>query len=118
MSEITPWELLALIFGGMLALCGAINTIGAAIERLAKARALLKAPNVEQNQRLDNIEERLVVIERKQGNDFRTFKDLQESAAVTQRALLALLGHGLHGNNVAAMSESEKELREYLTGHH
>ena len=118
MENITPWELLALIFGGMLALCGAINTVGAAFERIAKARAIAKAPNAEQDKRLDDLERRVAVIEKKQGNDYRTFQDLQESTAVTQRALLALLGHGLHGNNVEAMTKSESELREYLTNHH
>lgn len=118
LEQLTPGQILALMVGGAMALAGAINTIGAAVERILKLRQAVNAPNAAQDQRLENLEKRMDEAERKLGRDFAAFQSLEESTAVTQRALLALLGHGLHGNNVEAMTASERELKEYLTNHH
>ena len=117
LDKLTPGEIVALIIGIGLAFCGAVNTIGAAIERILKFRQALNAPNDTQNARLSKLEQRMDDAERKLGRDYAAFQTLEKSTAVTQRALLALLGHGLHGNNVDEMAEAEKELKAYLTNH-
>lgn len=115
---LTPWQIALLVWGGCLTIAQAINTIGSAIEKLTKLRQAAAAPNEEQNTRLDSLERRMDEAEKKLGRDFAAFQNLEKSTAVTQRALLALLGHGLHGNNVEEMAGAEKELKEYLTNHH
>lgn len=116
--DLTPWQVAVLAWGLCLTVAQAISTIGNAIEKLTKLRRAAAAPNEEQNKRLDALETRMSEAEAKLGRDFAAFKSLEESTAVTQRALLALLGHGLHGNNVEEMTASEKELKSYLTNHH
>lgn len=114
----TLWQIVLVVWGLILTTAQAINTIGGAAERIAKARAAAHAPNAEQNRRLDELEKRMDTAELKLGRDFAAFQNLEKSTAVTQRALLALLGHGLHGNNVSDMEEAERELKTYLTTHH
>ena len=118
LEQLTPGQIVALVVGLGLAFCGAVNTVGAAVERIIKFRQAVQAPNAAQDKRLKDLERRMDEAERKLGRDFAAFQSLEESTAVTQRALLALLGHGLHGNNVEEMTASERELKEYLTSHH
>lgn len=116
--DLTPWQVAVLIWGLLLTVAQAINTIGNAIDKITKLRQAAAAPNQEQNKRLDALERRMDTAEEKLGRDYAAFRSLEESTAVTQRSLLALLGHGLHGNNVEAMTAAERELKEYLTSHH
>ena len=118
MLDLTPWQIAVLAWGLCLSGAQAISIIGNAVEKLTKLRRAAAAPNEEQNKRLDELERRMDEAEAKLGRDFAAFRSLEESTAVTQRALLALLGHGLHGNNVEEMAGAEKELKEYLTNHH
>lgn len=118
LNDLTPTQIIILGWGLLLTISQAINTIGGAVEKVTKLRAAANAPNEEQNQRISALEQRMDVAEMKLGRDFAAFQDLEKSNAVTQRALLALLGHGLHGNNVSDMEAAERELKTYLTSHH
>ena len=113
----TPTQLVAFV----LALCGAIVTISAAIGVVVKAIDKAKAPEAEQNKRLDEHDRRLnaldEVIERfKEYFDYddRRFKAIEKSNKITQSALLALLKHSLNGNDTESLKEAEKSLEEYL----
>lgn len=118
MLDLTPWQIAVFAWGLCLTGAQAISIIGNAVEKLTKLRRAAAAPNAEQNKRLDELERRMDEAEAKLGRDFAAFRSLEESTSVTQRALLALLGHGLHGNNVEEMAGAERELKEYLTKHH
>lgn len=74
----------------------------------------LKQPNKTQNERLDALEAWKEEVNKRldDGNDH--FKTIDESNKVTQRALLALLSHGIDGNSVEPMRKSKKELEDYL----
>lgn len=113
----TPTQLIALI----LAVCGAIVTISAAIGVIAKALDKARAPEKEQNERLDAHEKRLnahdEIIERFKeyfDNDDRRFKEIEKSNKITQSALLALLKHSINGEDITSLKEAEKSLEEYL----
>lgn len=115
--QFTPAQLIALV----LAICGAIVTISAAIGVIAKALEKARAPEKEQNERLDAHEKRLnahdEIIEKFKeyfDNDDRRFKAIEKSNKITQSALLALLKHSLNGNDTASLKEAEKSLEEYL----
>lgn len=114
MGTLTPGQILLLIIGGALALAGFINTVGAAIEKVAKLVKAAKAPNAEQDKRLSELEARQAKSEEYLRQDKERFEDIEKSNAVTQRAILALLGHGLHGNNVEQMKASQTELQNHL----
>lgn len=117
LEQLTPGQLILLLIGVAMAAAGAVNTIGAAVERIIKLRQAAQAPNAAQDARLEKLERRMDEAERKLGRDYAAFQALEESTSVTQQALLALLGHGLHGNNVTQMVEAEKALTAYLTSH-
>lgn len=113
----TPAQLIALI----LAVCGAIVTISAAIGVVAKALDKARAPEKEQNERLDAHEKRLnahdEIIERFKeyfDNDDRRFKEIEKSNKITQSALLALLKYSLNGNDTDSLKAAEKNLEDYL----
>lgn len=115
--QFTPAQLIALV----LAVCGAIVTISAAIGVIVKAIDKAKAPELEQNKRLDDCEKRLnaldeVVVKFREyfDNDDRRFKAIEKSNKITQSALLALLKHSLNGNDTVSLKEAERSLEEYL----
>lgn len=113
----TPTELIALILG----LCTSIVTISAAIGVIIKVVDKAKAPEKEQNNRLDLIEKRLEDIDKTIAtfreyftNDDNRFKAIEKSNKITQTALLALLKFSLNGNDKESLREAEKSLEEYL----
>lgn len=115
--QFTPAQLIALI----LSVCAAIVTISAAIGVIAKALDKARAPEKEQNERLDAHEKRLnahdEIIERFKeyfDNDDRRFKEIEKSNKITQSALLALLKHSINGEDILSLKEAEKSLEEYL----
>ena len=113
----TPAQLIALV----LAVCGAIVTISAAIGVIAKALDKARAPEKEQNERLDAHEKRLnalddIIVKFREyfDNDDRRFKEIEKSNKITQSALLALLKHSINGNDTESLKEARKNLEEYL----
>jgi hypothetical protein len=113
----TPAQLIALV----LAICGAIVTISAAIGVIAKALEKARAPEKEQNERLDAHEKRLnaldeIIVKFREyfDNDDRRFKEIEKSNKITQSALLALLKHSINGNDTESLKEARKNLEEYL----
>ena len=113
----TPSQLIAVI----LSVCAAIVTISAAIGVITKALDKAKAPEKEQNERLDAHEKRLnaldeIIVKFREyfDNDDRRFKEIEKSNKVTQSALLALLKHSINGNDTESLKEARKNLEEYL----
>ena len=113
----TPAELVSIILG----ICAAIVTISAAIGVIAKLIVKARAPEAEQNIRLDTIDKRLEDIDKTIAtfreyftNDDNRFKAIERSNKVTQTALLALLKHSLNGNDIDSLKEAERSLEEYL----
>lgn len=113
----TPGQLIAVI----LAICGAIVTISAALGVITKALEKAREPEKEQNTRLDKIDKRLDEIDKTIAkfrefftNDDNRFKAIEKSNKITQTALLALLKHSLNGNDIESLKTAEKSLEDYL----
>ena len=109
----------------VLSITGVIVTIAAAVTVIIKIVKAAKRPNEIQNEeikaihkRQDRFEERLDNMERDYGEFFRKDKerldDIEKGNRVIQRAILALLSHGIDGNDIDAMRTAKKELEEYL----
>lgn len=114
MGNLTPGAIIALVIGGLLALAGFINTVGSAIEKVSKAVNAAKAPNVTQNDRLDALEKWREEVDRRLDKGSKHFNTLDDGSRVTQLALLALLDHGIDGNNITQMQHAKEELQNHL----
>lgn len=110
MENLTP----AAIWTTVLAVASAVVLLANAGEKIVKAWKAAKAPNAHQDERLDALEERVEKIDRRLNNDNDRLSDIDSSNRVTQRALLALLDHGIDGNNIEQMQHAKEELQNHL----
>lgn len=99
------------------AILAGIVLIGNAAEKMGKAFKAVKAPETAQNDRLDKVEKDVRDIKEKLERDNRRLDDNANANHVTQEALLALLEHGLHGNNIDQMNQAKQHLEKYLINH-
>ena len=98
----------------VLAVASAIVLISNAAEKIVKAVKLAKAPNDVQNKRLDDLEAWRAEVDVKLNRDNDRLGAIDEGNRVTQRALLALLDHGIDGNNIKQMQHAKEELQDHL----
>lgn len=91
----------------IMLLAGAIVTISAAVKVVCEAIERIRKPNKTQDARIAELESKSV-------KDFNRINNLEEGNIVTQRALLALLTHGIDGNDIEAMRKAKAELTDYL----
>ena len=110
MENITPGAILTAV----LAAASAFVLIANAVEKTVKAVKAAKAPNDQQNARLDALESWRVEVDRKLLKDNAHLANIDSDNRVTQRALLALLDHGIDGNNIKQMQHAKEELQDHL----
>ena len=105
-------------FGQLLAcvgtVCGTITAIAAAVAVLGKAVRKVREPNTMQDKRIAALEDRADRVDTLLGNDNKRLQTLEKESSITQRALLALLKHGINGNDTDAMKQSMNEIERYL----
>ena len=114
MENLTVWETFLVVAGALLGLATIINTIGSAVEKVSRARKAIKAPNDEQDRRIASLEKDMENIKIFLDSDKKRLTALEKGTGVWMRGMLALLGHGLDGNNQKEMEKARKELEEYL----
>lgn len=102
---LTPSQLIGIFIGA----CVAVTTIASAGAVVISFVNKLRAPNKLQNTRLDKHDQML-------NNDDVRLKTLEKSSTITIKALLALLQHGIDGNDIESMKKVKHELEEYLIG--
>lgn len=106
----TPASLAA----GFLTVCAGISCIAAAMGWIIKAINAAKAPGKKVNDRLTAVENAIAQHSKFFDSDKKRLDALEEGNRVTQQALLALLAHGIDGNDIEAMVEAKKALETYL----
>lgn len=121
MGDLTPGEIFAILCGLLLAAAGAVNTVGSAVEKIAKARKAAQAPNEEQNRRIHELEEWRKEhtewqkeVNRKLSNDNSQLLAVNECMRVLLQGQLALLDHGIDGNNIKQMQDAKEVLQHHL----
>lgn len=110
----TPASLMA----GILAVCAGISCIAAAVGWVIKGINAAKRPREEIEKRLEACEKTIEDHNRFFLNDKRRLESIEDGNRVTQKAILALLSHGIDGNDVEAMRSARDELQDYLIGQH
>lgn len=105
----------------ILSICGGIVTIAAVVGIVVRLVQFLRRPNMRQDDRIDALAVRVDKLEAKNeiyegyfANDKRRIDLIEKGNQVTQHALLALLSHGIDGNDVEALKVAKHELEEYL----
>lgn len=104
----------AQLFQSVLAICGAITAVAAAAAVIVSLVKKAKVPNEVQNSRLDALEEKVNTHDEYFENDDKRLKNIENGNRITQKALLALLAHGIDGNDVDGMKKAKDELQHYL----
>ena len=117
MGSLTVGEIVALLIGGILAIAGAVSTVGGAVEKIAKAVRVAKAPEQAQNEEIKEIKERLDTLESKQKKDEGKIEASKECNRVLTKGMLALLEHGINGNNIDQMRDAKNDVEAYLINH-
>ena len=101
------WTIVAAIATGLVLLVNAGEKLVAVINAF-------KAPNAAQDDRLAALEADMAKVKQFLDNDKTAIAGLTKGDKVTKRAILALLGHGIDGNNTDEMVKSKHELETYL----
>lgn len=110
MDQLNPITIGAFILAG----AAAISTLAGAAGHIVSAIKAAKAPNQRQDDRLDALESKVQRIEGELALDNTRLDNLKDGNRVTQRALLALLDHGIDGNNIDQMQHAKEELQNHL----
>ena len=105
---ITYENLWAIVLAG----CSAFLLLTDVAIRISALRQ--KSPDAQQNRRLDALEKWKESVDRKLEADSRRFTKVDEANHVTMLALLALLDHGIDGNNIEQMQHAKEELQNHL----
>ena len=108
---------MSLTWANVAAILGAIVLIGNALEKIIKAVQALRSPENRQNEAIIELQERVEEIERKLVNDKYRLDRSDAASRVSQVALIALLEHGINGNNIDQMQQAKKTLQEFLVNH-
>ena len=117
MENMTPGQILVLVIGGLLALAGFINTVGSAVEKISKFAHAVKAPNDELKADVDELKEWRAEVDRKLTKDYTELQSIREGNQAIFKALLALLDHGIDGNNITQMEQAKEVIRNHLITH-
>lgn len=110
METISP----AMSWATVLSFASAFVLLATAAEKIIAAWKAAKAPNNQQNKRLDELETWRQSVDTKLIRDNERLGSMEEGNRATQRALLALLDHGIDGNNIKQMKDAKETLESYL----
>lgn len=97
-----------------LSLCSAIVLVSGAVTVIVNLLAKASAPQKLINTRLDALESRMKEHDEFFRRDLRRFEELEDGNRVTQRAILALLAHGIDGNDVSTLRDAKRDLERWL----
>lgn len=96
------------------ALCAAVMSIGGAYGVFMSVVKKLKEPLELLKAEMEGMKCRIESLEQDQVNTIDRIEVIEESSRVTHKALLALLKHGIDGNNISALEEASNDIQEYL----
>lgn len=111
MENLTP----DIIWTTVLAVASAVVLLSNAGEKIVKAWKAAKSPNTKQDERLTALEDWKKTVDEKLDKDNDRLDDLKKGNYITQQALLALLDHGIDGNNIKQMQDAKEALYNHLT---
>jgi hypothetical protein len=101
----------------VLACASAIVLLSNAAEKIVVAVKAAKAPETAQNKKLSELDERLKKVETNLEKDKKQIDDAKNCNHVLTKGMLALLDHGINGNNIDQMKDARYDVETYLINH-
>lgn len=101
----------------VLSVASAIVLLSNAAEKIVIAVKAAKAPETAQNKKISDMEERLKKVETQLGQDKKQIEDSKNCNHVLTKGMLALLDHGINGNNIDQMKDARYDVETYLINH-
>ena len=101
----------------VLAIASGIVLLSNCIEKIADGVKAAKAPEQKQNNEINDIKTRLDAVEKELSLDEKHLKDVRECNHVITKGVLALLDHGINGNNIDQMKDARYDVETYLINH-
>ena len=101
----------------ILAAASAIVLLSNAVEKIIKAVKAAKAPETAQNEKIAEIDARLQKVEAKLELEEKQIGTVSSCNHVLTKGMLALLDHGINGNNIDQMKEARHDVEAYLINH-
>ena len=105
------------IWAIVLSVASAIVLLSNAAEKIVVAVKAAKAPETAQNKKISELEERLKKVETQLGQDKKQIEDSKNCNHVLTKGMLALLDHGINGNNIDQMKDARYDVETYLINH-
>lgn len=106
----TPYQL----YTFLMAMCGAIVTISAAVAVIVRVIQKAKQPEESQNKRIENLEKKVERFEQLFDNDNKRLIELEKGNRIMQQSMLALLSHAINGDDVDGLKKAKDNLQTYL----
>ena len=103
-------EKLTLLLSG----ASAVVLLWSAVKTIVEIVKAAKAPNAKQDERIKDLETWRTKVDDRLKNDNERLEAIAIDNRVTQRALLALLDHGIDGNNIKQMQDAKEDLQAHL----
>lgn len=98
----------------ILAVCGGIGIIGGAIVWVAKAVGFFKRPELEQDKKISDHENRIRELERKANRDFEQIQTMTKEMRILMMGTHALLRHAIDGNDTDSLKQAERDIIQFL----
>ena len=105
------------LWATILAAASAIVLLANCAEKIVNAVKAAKAPEQKQNNEIKDIKDRLKKVETKLEIDQKRIDDAKECNHVLTKGMLALLEHGINGNNIDQMRDAKNGVEAYLINH-
>ena len=102
------------VWFAMVVLVIVLGAVLAVAEKIISIKKKVKEPENRQNDKIKELESRVEKVEYKLKNADKHFDKIDDGIYVLMIGSLALLDHGLDGNNIEAMSEAKKQMQEHL----
>lgn len=99
------------------AICGLILSIASVVTLVITIIRKAKAPETKQNERLDTLEKAVKEHDKMLRDDFDHFARIESGNKIMQKCMLALLRHGIDGNDIKSMEDARDKLNDYLINH-
>ena len=101
----------------VLAFASGFLVLSNCVDKISDAVKAARAPEKKQNGEISEIKLRLDKIETKLDNDKKEIDGVTICNHVLTKGMLALLEHGINGNNIDQMRDAKKDVEAYLINH-